>query len=70
MATIPDRRPGPAAGRSRWLTQWAVTTLAASAVATAFDAVLLQYQRSYFSGGFLATHPGTADRIEAVRKMP
>jgi len=22
------------------------------------------------SGGFFATHPGTADRIEAVRKMP
>jgi Zn-dependent protease with chaperone function len=22
------------------------------------------------SGGFFATHPDTADRIEAVRKMP
>ena len=22
------------------------------------------------SGGFFATHPGTADRIEAVRKLP
>jgi predicted Zn-dependent protease len=22
------------------------------------------------SGGFFATHPGTADRIDAVRKMP
>ena len=54
-ATLPDRRLGPAAGRSRWLTQWALTTLAASAVATAFDAVLLQYRRSYFTGGFLAT---------------
>jgi Zn-dependent protease with chaperone function len=22
------------------------------------------------SGGFFATHPGTADRIDAARKMP
>jgi predicted Zn-dependent protease len=22
------------------------------------------------SGGFIATHPGTSDRIEALRKMP
>jgi hypothetical protein len=54
-ATLPDRRSGPASGRSRWIAQWAVITLAASAVATTFDAVLLQYSRSYFTGGFLAT---------------
>jgi hypothetical protein len=31
-----------------------VTTLAVSVTATSFDAVLLQYKRSYFTGGFLA----------------
>ena len=31
-----------------------MTTLAVSVTATSFDAVLLQYKRSYFTGGFLA----------------
>jgi glucan phosphoethanolaminetransferase (alkaline phosphatase superfamily) len=34
---------------------WAGVTLTVAATATIFDAVLLQYRRSYFTGGFLAT---------------
>jgi hypothetical protein len=38
-----------------WATVWVATTLAGSIAATVFDAVLLQYRRAYFTGGFLAT---------------
>ena len=37
-----------------WVMVWAGATLGVAAVATAFDAFLLQYRRSYFTGGFLA----------------
>ena len=39
---------------SSWLTAWITVTLAATTAATVFDAILLQYRRSYFTGGFLA----------------
>lgn len=35
--------------------RWAGVTAAASTVATIVDAILLQYRRSYFTGGFLAS---------------
>jgi arylsulfatase A-like enzyme len=38
-----------------WIGRWALITVLASSAATALDAVLLQYQRSYFTGGFLAS---------------
>ncbi|NOT26849.1 MAG: sulfatase-like hydrolase/transferase [Acidobacteria bacterium] len=48
-----DAKPGrPGA---RWFTPWAGVTLAAALAATVFDAILLQYRRAYFTGGFLAT---------------
>ena len=46
---------GDAVRGGRWLAQWAGVTAAAAITATSFDAVLLQYRRSYFTGGFLAT---------------
>jgi glucan phosphoethanolaminetransferase (alkaline phosphatase superfamily) len=36
------------------MAQWAGVTAAAAVTATCFDALLLQYRRSYFTGGFLA----------------
>jgi glucan phosphoethanolaminetransferase (alkaline phosphatase superfamily) len=41
--------------KSAWLIPWVCVTLGTALVATLFDAVLLQYRRSYFTGGFLAT---------------
>ena len=40
---------------ARWIAPWAWVTLTVAGAATIFDAVLLQYRRSYFTGGFLAT---------------
>jgi glucan phosphoethanolaminetransferase (alkaline phosphatase superfamily) len=39
---------------ANWVAPWAGVTLTAAFAATAFDALLLQYRRSYFTGGFLA----------------
>ena len=39
---------------SRWLVQWALTTLVATVLATVFDAILIQLGHAYFTGGFLA----------------
>ena len=37
-----------------WFASWCGVVCAATIAATCFDAVLLQYRRSYFTGGFLA----------------
>lgn len=55
LRTSADRGPGAAPGGTRWIAQWAGVTVAVSTVATTFDATLLQYGRSYFTGGFLAS---------------
>jgi glucan phosphoethanolaminetransferase (alkaline phosphatase superfamily) len=44
----------PARPWAHWFTPWAGVTLAAALSATVFDAILLQYRRAYFTGGFLA----------------
>ena len=52
-------RHGSAADEGRrsrsWIRQWVGVTSVAALTATVFDAILLQYRRSYFTGGFLAT---------------
>jgi hypothetical protein len=50
----PDAASPPAPRGARWVATWAAITLTVAAAATIFDAVLLQYRRSYFTGGFLA----------------
>ena len=47
-------RTGPTLHGTGWMAQWAGVTAAAAVTATCFDALLLQYRRSYFTGGFLA----------------
>ena len=49
-----DPASGTGAGVWAWVVPWAGVTLAAAVVATTFDVFLLQYRRSYFTGGFLA----------------
>ena len=48
-----------------WVLQWTALTVIAGGLATILDAVLLQYRRSYFTGGFLARDYVTGP-IEAV----
>src|SRR5688572_11096065 len=52
--TISD---GPRVRRvdATWVMQWTALTLTAASLATILDAILLQYRRSYFTGGFLAS---------------
>jgi glucan phosphoethanolaminetransferase (alkaline phosphatase superfamily) len=61
------RQPDNAAATAAapWLLRWAGVAAAAAVSATAFDAILLQIRRSYFTGGFLASDVVTSP-AEAV----
>ena len=58
MAASVSPTTGPSSALPRnsveFLPRWSVVTIAAAALATALDAVLLQRSKSFFTGGFLS----------------